>query len=156
MGDADRRRDESDLEKADRNWDELLQELRVTQTGVAILFSALLTVPFSARFSQITPAERGVYAAALTLSAMTTVVLIAPVAYHRALFATGHKPALVVLSDRLARLGLLLLGLTLGALLLLVAMVLTEDAVAAGLAAAFVLGTAALWFVPPRVLRRRP
>ena len=89
----DQDRDETDLERADRNWDELLGELRVTQTGVAILFSVLLTVPFSARFEDVDAFQRNVYLVALLLSAATTVVLIGPVAYHRVLFAQGRSPA---------------------------------------------------------------
>jgi hypothetical protein len=33
---------------------ELLQEVRVAQTGVQILFAFLLTVPFTARFERLT------------------------------------------------------------------------------------------------------
>ena len=58
-------RDESPEQRADRNWNELLQELRVTETGVQVLFSLLLTVPFSARFDRATDLPRGVYFAAL-------------------------------------------------------------------------------------------
>jgi hypothetical protein len=52
-------RDEIPAEQSDRNWTELLQELRVTQTGAQILFSLLLTVPFSPRFATVTPFQRG-------------------------------------------------------------------------------------------------
>ena len=149
-------RHESTLERADRNWEELLGELRVTQTGVAILFSVLLTVPFTARFDSVTPGQRGVYLTALLLSAATTVTLIAPIAYHRMLFSTGHKPALVHVANRLARLGLVLLCLTLGAVLLLVTGVLLDGAGAIVLAVAFTISTALVWFVPPLVLRGPP
>ena len=60
-------RTETPAERADRNWNELLQELRVTQTGVAILFSVLLTVPFSERFGKLDDFGRQVYLAALLL-----------------------------------------------------------------------------------------
>ena len=110
-GPAAEGRQESPLQRADRNWEELLGELRVTQTGVAILFSVLLTVPFSARFADVDPFSRGVYVTALLLSASTTVTLIGPVAFHRLLFATGHKPQLVRLGNRMAVTGLGLLCL---------------------------------------------
>lgn len=148
-------RDETDLERADRNWDELLGELRVTQTGVAILFSLLLTVPFSARFDDVTSFQRGVYLAALVLSAATTVTLIGPVAYHRVLFSQGHKQDLVQLANRLARVGLVLLCLTLGAVLLLVVDVVVEGPAAVALAVGFTAVTAALWFLPPSRLRAK-
>lgn len=149
-------RDENDLERADRNWDELLGELRVTQTGVAILFSVLLTVPFSARFEDVDGFKRAVYLLALVLSAATTATLIGPVAYHRVLFSQGHKQDLVQHADRLARLGLVLLALTLGAVLLLVVDVVLDRTVAVLLAGGFTVLTAGLWFVPPLIARRSP
>jgi len=152
---TDAPRDETEFERADRNWEDLLGELRVTQTGVAILFSVLLTVPFSARFDEVTSFQRGVYMTALVLSAATTVTLIAPVAYHRLLFSRGKKPALVLLGHLLARLGLGLLCLTFGAVLLLVFDVLVDGAVAVALGVAFAVATAALWFVPPMLVRYR-
>jgi len=144
------RPDENQLERADRNWEELLAELRVAQAGVVLLFSVLLTVPFSARFDGVTDVEKGVYLAALMLSASTTVVLIAPVALHRQLFATGHKPELVRLGDRLTRAGLLLLALTLSAVLLLVIDVVGNRGAAIAVTATFLLATISLWFLLPR------
>ena len=148
-------RRETDLERADRNWDELLGELRVTQTGVAILFSVLLTVPFSARFDAVTPVQERVYLAALGLSAATTVTLIAPVACHRLLFAQGRKADLVQIANRFAVVGLALLCATLGAVLLLVTDVLLDGPVPVVLSAVFTLTTAALWALPSRSRPRR-
>jgi hypothetical protein len=148
-------RQETALQRADRNWDELLGELRVTQTGVAILFSVLLTVPFSARFEGVDGFPKGVYVTALLLSASTTVTLIGPVAFHRLLFAKGRKPHLVRLGNRMAVTGLGLLCLTLGAVLLLVTDVLLTRWVAVLLSGAFTVMTAAIWCVPAALSRRR-
>ena len=137
-----------------RNWDELLQEIRVTQTGVAILFSMLLTVPFSARFEAVDPFGRRVYLVALVLAAASVVVLIGPVAFHRLLFAQGEKAAVVATSHRMAQLGLVLLGLAVAAVVLLVTDVLLSRGEAVATAAAFALGTASLWLVPALVRRR--
>jgi hypothetical protein len=147
-------RGESELERADRNWDELLGELRVTQTGVAVLFSLLLTIPFSARFEDVTAFQRQVYVAALLLSAASAIVLIAPVAYHRLLFRQRQKPQVVRAANRMAFAGLGLLGLTLVAVLLLVTDVLLARPLAVAIAAAFAFGIGGLW-VLPGVLRRR-
>ena len=146
-------RDETEDERADRNWEELLGELRVTQTGVAILFSVLLTVPFSARFEDVTGFQRSVYLTALGLSAATTVTLIAPVATHRLMFRMGLKEQVVQLSNRLAVTGLALLCLTLGAVLLLVTDVVLSRVEAVVLSLAFTVGTALLWGVPAVVHR---
>jgi hypothetical protein len=105
------RSDETEAERADRNFGELLQELRVAQTGVQILFAFLLTMPLQNRFQALNDTERGMFIAALLLSAGATVCLIAPVAYHRALFARKLKHQVVVVASRFAIIGLGLLGL---------------------------------------------
>ena len=104
---AARSRDETDVERLDRNLIELLQEVRVVQTGVQVLFAFLLTVPFSARFDEITDFQRGAYFAALVGSAAASVLLIAPTAVHRILFRLGQKEYMVEVSNRLALGGLL-------------------------------------------------
>lgn len=142
-------RHESPEQRADRNFTDLLQELRVSLTGVQILFSLLLTVPFSARFDDISGFQRGVYVTALLLSAAASVVLTAPVAYHRILFAKGHKTRLVVLANRLAIGGLALLLAAVTAVLLLVTDVVLETPVAIVVSALFGVSTAVLWLVPP-------
>ena len=121
----------------------------MTETGVAILFSVLLTVPFSARFEGLTPFQKDVYLAALGLSAATTVTLIAPVARHRRLFAKGHKPALVRTANALSMVGLGLLCLTLGAVLLLLTDVILDGVAPLLVSLAFTATTALLWFVLP-------
>ncbi|MDT7550986.1 MAG: hypothetical protein QOE84_3380, partial [Actinomycetota bacterium] len=88
-------RDESEAERADRNFNDILQELRVTQTGVQVLFSLLLTVPFSQRFDKVTQFQRDLYFVALLLAAATASTLVAPVSIHRLLFRTGEKPWVV-------------------------------------------------------------
>src|SRR3954463_13462804 len=100
--DPDRLRDETDTERLDRNLIELLQEVRVVQTGVQVLFAFLLTVPFSSRFDQITDFQRGAYFAALAGTAAASVFLIAPTSVHRILFRMGQKEYMVELSNRLA------------------------------------------------------
>ena len=147
-------RTETPAERADRNWNELLQELRVTQTGVAILFSVLLTVPFSERFDELDAFGEQVYLAALLLSAAAVVGLVGPVACHRLLFAKGLKTQLVRVSHRMAQAGLVLLGLAVAAVLLLVCDLLVTRGAAVGIAAVFGTGTAALWLVPALVQRR--
>ena len=148
-------RDESPAARADRNWNDLLQELRVTETGLQVLFSLLLTVPFSARFEEVTAFQRQVYFAALVLAAAANVVLIAPVAYHRLLFAKGEKARLVRQASRLALTGLVLLVLGITCVLLLVSDVLFGSVVATAVATVFGLSTVLLWLGPPLVRRAR-
>lgn len=148
-------RGETPLQRADRNWSELLSELRVTQNGVAILFSLLLTIPFSARFADVDGFQRRVYLVALLLSAGSLVVHVAPVAYHRVLFAQRQKAAVVRVSNRFALTGLALLCLAMTAVLLLVSDLLLPRTAALVIAGVFGVGTAGLWFLPAALKRRR-
>ena len=102
---------ETVAERADRNFGDLLQELRVAQTGVQILFAFLLTLPLQARFEKLDDWEIGTFVAALLLSAGASICLIAPVAYHRALFARKMKHEVVKAASRFAILGLILLSM---------------------------------------------
>lgn len=104
-------REESAAQRADRNFNELLQELRVMQTGVQVLTGFLLTLPFQQRFTELDPYQLRLYLVLVGLSVATTGVLVAPVSVHRAVFRRGLKTPLVTASDRLARLGLVMLGL---------------------------------------------
>ena len=139
---------EQRLEDADRSWDELLGELRVVLTGVAVLFSVLLTVPFSADFAEGGSFQRRVYLAALLLAATSGIALIAPVAYHRIGYQREHKPAVVRRSNRLVIAGLVLLALAIASVLLLVLDALAPRAVAFGIAGLVGLTAAVVWFVP--------
>src|ERR1700674_3298160 len=84
-------RDESEFERDDRNLMELLQELRVAGLGVQVLFGFLLSLPFTSRFAKLSNGERQLYMASLVLAAVSTALLMAPVAYHRLLFRQQQK-----------------------------------------------------------------
>jgi hypothetical protein len=103
---------ESESERLTRNLNELLQELRVTQTGVQILTGFLLTLPFSQRFGDLDAVQKVAYLVILCGSVVATGLIIAPVAFHRVLFRHGERPWLVTAANRAARAGLLSLALT--------------------------------------------
>ncbi|HEY5978312.1 MAG TPA: DUF6328 family protein [Microlunatus sp.] len=88
-------RDETQNERMDRNWNDLLQELRVTQTGTQILSGFLLTLVFQPRFATLDSVQRGLYVALVLLAATTIVLGLAPVNLHRALFHQLLKPSIV-------------------------------------------------------------
>ncbi len=106
-----RERNETELQRLDRNFVELLQELRVAQTGPQILFAFLLTLSFTQRFTHTTTFQRTLYFVTLALSAAAASLLIAPVSMHRLLFRRHAKRRLVDVSNRLAIGGLLALCL---------------------------------------------
>jgi len=146
-------RDETDTERLDRNLIELLQEVRVVQTGVQVLFAFLLTVPFSSRFDEITDFQRGAYFAALVGTAAASVLLIAPTSVHRLLFRRGQKEYMVDLSNRLAIGGLLSLAIAMIAAMLLVSDVMFGMAVAIVIGVATTVAFGVVWAGLP--LRRR-
>jgi hypothetical protein len=137
-----------------RNLHELLQELRVTQTGVQILTGFLLTLPFSNRFSQITSTQRHVYLAILVGSVIATGLIVAPVAFHRMLFRRGQRQWIVKAANRAARAGLFSLALTTSGVVWLVFDIVT-DPFSAGVAGAMsLLFFVTLWAVVPLVGHR--
>ncbi|MGY0056612.1 DUF6328 family protein [Streptomyces sp. LZ34] len=149
-------RHETALERDDRNFAELLQELRVTQTGVQILFAFLLTLAFTQRFGSLDSVQRGTYIATLLLAVVAAALFTAPAAIHRALFRRGAKHRIVDVSSRLATVGLGFLALAFtGSVLLVVDVVLGRGP---GIAAAS--GTLAvccgLWGLLPRLIGRHP
>jgi hypothetical protein len=149
-------RDETPLERADRNYNELLQELRVAQTGVQILFAFLLTIPFQQRFAEeVGSGLRVEYLATLLVTAMATALLIAPVTMHRVLFRQGLKPQLVNAADWLAKGGLACLAVAvLLAVFLIVAVVSAQSTAfwfVGGLAALF----AVTWLIVPLWVRAK-
>lgn len=105
-------RGESEVQQADRNFVELLQELRVAQTGVQILFAFLLGLAFTPRFAGLATWQHGVYLGTLVCSALAAALLIAPVAYHRMVFRRRMKHRLVESAHRYAVAGLTLLLLS--------------------------------------------
>ena len=148
-------RNETPAERADRNWSELLQELRVAQTGVQLLTAFLLSLPFQQRFTQITSNQKVVYLTVVLLSVAATGVLIAPVAIHRAVFRRNEKARLVDLAARLATVGLALLATAVSGVVLLIFLVAVGPGagVVAGVGVAVLL--IVLWAVVPLSARRR-
>ena len=137
-----------------RNLHELLQELRVTQTGVQILTGFLLTLPFSARFAHLTSTQRYVYLAILSGSVIATGLIVAPVAFHRMLFQRGQRPWIVKNANRAARAGLISLALTTSGVVWLVFDLVTDPFTAGVAGSMSLLFFVTLWAAVPLVGHR--
>jgi hypothetical protein len=122
-------RNESRAERLDRNWIELIQELRVAQTGVQVLAGFLLTLPFSQRFVDLDGGHRVVYLVAFSLALVTVGLMTAPAALHRFLFGRHEKDVLVRTGGLYAKSGLAAMGLTLVAVVVLIFGVVVNDVV---------------------------
>lgn len=148
-------RNEDEAQRLDRNYNELLQELRVAQTGAQILFAFLLAIAFQPRFERLSVVEEDLYVATLLCSAVAVVMFIAPVAVHRSTVGRRLKDRLVSVSARLAIVGLASLGLSmLGAILLTVGLV-ASQLVAIVVTSAAALMILALWLALPHYIQRQ-
>jgi hypothetical protein len=147
-------RNETDLERCDRNLVELLQEVRVVQTGVQVLFAFLLMAPLTPVFQDLGSLQQAEYFATLLCAAAGAVLLIAPTAYHRVLFRRGDKEYLVAVANRLTIVGLAAVGLSMVGALVFVSDILF-DRLAVVLVGTLALATCSmLWALLP-LLRRR-
>jgi hypothetical protein len=147
-------RNETEHERCDRHLSELMQEIRVAQTGVQVLFAFLLTVAFTQRFAELSTAQRGLYFGSLAAAGAAAMLLIAPGAQHRVLFRCNDKQRLVQRANRFAIAGLACAAVAMAGSLTFVADVLFGSIVAAGAGGIAAAGCAWFWYLQP-LLRRR-
>jgi Family of unknown function (DUF6328) len=134
---------------------ELLQEVRVAQTGTQILFAFLLGVPFTQRFADVTSFQRTVYFATLLAAAVASAFLIAPSAYHRILFQQREKPFVIRASNVLILVGLSFVALAMSGVILLISDLLYSERTTAIVTAAIAGLFVVLWYVVPLMRRFR-
>jgi hypothetical protein len=144
---------ETEAQRNDRNLMELLQELRVAGLGVQVLFGFLLSLPFTTRFDKLSSGQRQLYVTSLILAAVSTALLMAPVAYHRLVFRQQQKEHLVRAANVMAICGLVTVGLAISAAVLLVTGYVDRGLPAILITVFTVCLFAGLWFALP--LRHR-
>lgn len=140
-------------EQLTRNIGELLQELRVAQAGVQILFGFLLSVVFTDRFHDASGFEKALHLSAVVLAVAATALLTAPAAWHRLLFRTGSRERILTVGNRLVLVGLVCLALAITSTVALIAKVVYGEIAMIVMAALAVLIFGILWFVMPFRLR---
>jgi hypothetical protein len=148
-------RSETPIEQLDRQWGELLQELRVSQTGVQLLTGFLLSLPFQQRFSRLSDVELAVYLAVVVLSLTATGLLLAPVSIHRIVFRQHERRELVRIANVLAQAGIAVLGLAITGVALLIFSVTASPAAGYTVAVVVFVLLVLLWLIGPLRLRRR-
>lgn len=153
---ASQDRDESPAERLDRQLGELIQEVRLALPGVQVLFAFLLAVPFSARWEATTAVQRNVFFATLLLTALATVLLMAPTALHRLRFRRGMKGDIVEVSHHLTLGGLAALALAMVMAVTLVADVLFATWAALTVGGAVLVLVVGLWGLLPLSRRASP
>jgi hypothetical protein len=142
---------ESPKERVDRELNELLQGLRVSATGIQVLFAFLLVLPFQNRFSEVGPLGHRLFLVALLSGALASVCFIAPAAQHRLLFRTSLKEKMLRRANRLGIVGAVFLMVSMTSAIVLVIEVVTDDTTAVILGAAVALAAAWIWLLQPIV-----
>lgn len=147
-------RNETETERSDRNWNDILQELRVTQTGTQIISGFLLTVAFQQRFPALPEYELVIYGVLIALAATSTLLGLSTVSLHRAQFRRHTKPEIVALASRLLSTSVwVVAGLTAGVVLFIFDFVFGLTAgIVSGIVAVLVIATFLL-LVPLNVRR---
>ncbi|MER6462156.1 DUF6328 family protein [Streptomyces sp. NPDC001228] len=148
-------RDESDEERADRMWGDLIQEVRVAQTGVQILFGFLLTVVFQQKYADLSDTDHTIYVVTVVLGAAATGALIGPVSLHRLVSGRKVKPQAVRLASGLTQIGLFLLLATMTSALVLILRVATDGSPVTWVVAGVVAWYLMCWYGLPLWSRRR-
>jgi hypothetical protein len=146
---------ETARDRVNRRWNEILQETRVAQTGVQILFGFLLSVAFTPLFGNLDTFDRVVYVITVVLGASATGALIAPVSIHRFLSGQRMKHTVVEAACRLMVCGMVLLALTIGCTLLLILRIAVPGILAEVLVGGVMLWFGLCWYVLPLRLRRQ-
>jgi hypothetical protein len=111
--DPDDDREESESERLDRNWDELLQELRITQTGLQLLSGFLLTLPFTQIFPSLDERQKGIYLTLVVIAGIAVGVNMTPIMLHRRVFRERAK-------DRVVAVGHVMIQVVMGAVALMI------------------------------------
>ncbi|GAB3770465.1 SNF family Na+-dependent transporter [Nocardioides ginsengisegetis] len=132
QGDAE----ETDKERLDRKWEELLQELRVMQTGAQLTAGFLLTLPFQQKFATLDDFQRTLYLFLVAVAALTTATVMGPVAVHRRLSGEHVKERVVVTAHRLVHVVLLGVSTLIAGMALLIFDVVVDRWVAVAVAGA--------------------
>lgn len=146
-------RQESSGERIDRNWNELLQELRVMQTGVQLLTGFLLTVPFQSRFDELTQWQVALFLILVVGSSIATIMLLGVVQLHRILFRQKVKDRLVVHSDRIVRVSIGLIGLLILGVCVLIFDIVLGTLPALGAAGGLLVVMAWIWYYYPHLVK---
>jgi heme exporter protein D len=148
-------RNETRTERYDRNWHDIQQELRITQTGTQLLAGFLLTLPFQQRFQQLTDAQIGSYLFLVVLAAAVSILALAPVSTHRLLFRRRQMEELVTSSNRILIICLVASSILFAGTVFLIFDVVLGQQFGIVTGAILLLATAGLWVGIPLRLRSR-
>jgi len=143
--------------RLEREYNELLQELRSLIPGANVLLGFLLAVTFTDQFDTLDRIERYVYFGTLVSTAVAIVLFMAPAAHHRLRFREGDKDNILRKGNREAIAGTVASSLAFTGVLFLVTERIFGTPEAIVVSIAFFAFTAWRWwsFALLRTLRER-
>jgi amino acid transporter len=147
--DAPKKAREGRKQKLDRELIELLQEMRVMLPGIEVIFGFLLTVPFTARFTELTSLQRTTFFVSFLSTAMATAFLVAPSSYHRMRWRQYDKENLLRIANKFAIIGLAFFAISLAGIAFIVTDVVIRTNIAVWVAAGVAAIVILLWFGLP-------
>jgi O-antigen/teichoic acid export membrane protein len=148
------REGEDEHERLDRHWNEMLQELRLAQTGTQILFAFLLSIAFTNRFQDADAFTHDVFVVTLVAAAFAVGLLLAPVAFHRMVFQKQLRDRMIPIAHHLASGGMVFLVVAMCGGVLLAIDAILDRTVALVIVAVVALWFIGFWYVLPTYVRR--
>jgi hypothetical protein len=146
--------EESSAQRYERNWTDILQELRVTQTGTQILTGFLLALAFQQRFTALDAAQRALYLVLVVLASVSTALALTPVSLHRWLFRDREKKQMVTIGNTILRLTLIAVGLLIVGVTAFIFDVVVGPTAAAISGGTILLALVLLWMLVPVLVER--
>jgi predicted membrane channel-forming protein YqfA (hemolysin III family) len=145
-----------DFSEFEREWMELLNEVRVVLPGVQLLFAFLLTAPFTERFTRLASLVNLVFFVSFLATTGACAFLIAPSVYHRLHWRRDviDKEEMLRTCNRLAITGVVLLAIAMTAAVYVLSSLVFAGPLTVIATATALVGFACLWFVLP-ISRRR-
>ncbi|MFG1813339.1 DUF6328 family protein [Kribbella sp. NPDC049174] len=144
---------ENEAKKLDRHWAELLQELRLAQTGTQILFAFLLTIAFQAKFQEADAFTHDVYAVTLIASALAVGLFLAPVSFHRLVYRQKLRDRMLPIAGHMTSAGLVFLIVAIAGGVLLALDAVLSRTVALVIVALVIVWFVVFWYVIPAWVR---
>jgi len=141
--------EDSETQQLSRNLNELLQELRVAQAGVQILFGFLLSIAFTERYAQTDDYIRTTHFITVLFATAATALLTAPASWHRVLFRQGRRERIITVANKLAVAGLICLAFAVTGTVLLIGEVVLGGWAAVLVAVLTAIGFSLLWLIVP-------
>lgn len=147
--------EESGTRQLARNLGELLQEIRVAQAGVQILFGFLLSITFTDRYAHAGTYLHTVHLVTVLFATAAILLLVGPAAWHRVLFRQGRREEIIDMANRLAIGGLACLAAAMSGTVLLIFQMTVGGALPVVLALVVLAAFGTLWFGGPLRSRAR-